>query len=288
MEMKNRIPDIVENDLLRRLPRITRAREFHLYAENGRRLVDLWQLGGKAVLGHKPPRAVSEMKNAAERGLFSPFPHFAENRFIKALAKLFMIQDNHKYNFYIYKNESSLEKALANADLHINDVCIWRPFSQKEYYSTLYMPILPWALSPVVLAIRMPHDNPISKEFERSYMISPDDIIPPVILTPATISIYDLIAAGENGGRPVFSKLEKMLASTGNWQKNGIYLTCSQEIRNDYVIVWQKFLEQGFLLPPSPEEPLILPGSLSPGEEAKLAGLFNQPRMSTMDGADPE
>jgi hypothetical protein len=35
------------------------------------------------------------------------------------------------------------------------------------------------------------------------------------------------------------------------------------------------FLEKGFLLPPSPHEPLILPGMLSQGEETKLANLLS-------------
>jgi hypothetical protein len=37
------------------------------------------------------------------------------------------------------------------------------------------------------------------------------------------------------------------------------------------------FLEAGVLLPPGREEPLILPGVLSAGEEAKLAALFAGP-----------
>jgi hypothetical protein len=36
-------------------------------------------------------------------------------------------------------------------------------------------------------------------------------------------------------------------------------------------------LEEGFLIPPAPAEPLILPGILSPGEEAKLAALLQLP-----------
>jgi hypothetical protein len=41
-----------------------------------------------------------------------------------------------------------------------------------------------------------------------------------------------------------------------------------------YAGIFRQFLEQGFLLPPSQDQPLILPGILSPGEEAKLAELL--------------
>jgi hypothetical protein len=34
-------------------------------------------------------------------------------------------------------------------------------------------------------------------------------------------------------------------------------------------------LEAGFLLPPDQEDPLILPGTMSPGEEAKLGELIS-------------
>jgi hypothetical protein len=38
--------------------------------------------------------------------------------------------------------------------------------------------------------------------------------------------------------------------------------------------LFSRFLENGFLIPPVPSHPLILPGILSPGEEAKLADLL--------------
>jgi hypothetical protein len=38
--------------------------------------------------------------------------------------------------------------------------------------------------------------------------------------------------------------------------------------------LFRHFLDNGFLLPPVPSQPLILPGVLSQGEEAKLAGVL--------------
>ncbi|MDR2784383.1 MAG: hypothetical protein LBB83_00550, partial [Treponema sp.] len=71
-------------DRLRLIPAIRRARGFRLYTADGRRIVDLWQYGGRAVLGHTPPAVLREMKNTAERGLFVPFPGPQERRFLKA------------------------------------------------------------------------------------------------------------------------------------------------------------------------------------------------------------
>ncbi|MCL2479656.1 MAG: hypothetical protein FWF22_09145, partial [Treponema sp.] len=99
-------------------------------------------------------------------------------------------------------------------------------------------------------------------------------LVSPVILAAAARAIYDLIAAGVQGNRPKFIKIEKALAAGTKWQRQDIYLTYKDGARADWIGLWKRFLERGFLLPPSPMEPLILPAMLSAGEEAKLADLL--------------
>lgn len=266
---------------LRLLSPVLRARDFHLYLEGGRRLVDLWQMGGKAVLGHKPSRTVSELKNAAERGLFAPLPHPAEQRFLKALARLFRREDN-RFSFRIYENDSSLLKSLENSGFIGEKITVWRPFDGKENFSSAFFkPILPWAFSPSVLAINL------SAGILTNEKIPQGDLLSPAILAPAARTVYDLLAAGEYGGRPRFPRIEKALASSA-WSRSGIYLTFNSAVSINWPDLWNRFLEQGFLLPPSPSEPLILPAILSQGEETKLAELLNEkdyPRISTTVGA---
>jgi hypothetical protein len=266
-------PDSSAMELLRLLPPVLRARDFYLYLE-GRRISDLWQIGGKAVLGHKPPQLIKELKNSAERGLFAPFPHHSEYRCSKALSKIFPSSDNgQKYNFRLYNSEKSLEKALQTAGLSGAEAepTIWRPFMENKITSLL-IPILPWAFSPIVLVL----DESLDKRF------APGDLLPPVILATGARAIYDLIAVGENGGRPEYNKINKALAKGSAWQRQGIYLyrkPANHEedsvAHNNWPDLWKHFLEQGFLLPPSPKEPLILPGIISPGEEAKLTSLLS-------------
>ena len=154
MEYSERDPierDPAERNLLRLLPRVLRARDFHLYLEGGKRLVDLWLQGGRAVLGHKPPMVLRELKNAAERGLFTPFPHPTEGRFIKALGEFFPGRI-----FRLYLDSGSLRRALETAGL-TESVSLWRPFLEADYKSSdnsrgdnspLLLPILPWPLGP--------------------------------------------------------------------------------------------------------------------------------------------
>jgi hypothetical protein len=103
-------------------------------------------------------------------------------------------------------------------------------------------------------------------------------MVSPVILAAAARGIYDLIATGSRGGRPVYPKINRLLYGGRSrepcpWYCRGIYLT-PLEAGSGWETLFRRFLEGGFLIPPSPREPLILPGILSPGEEAKLAALL--------------
>jgi hypothetical protein len=212
-------PDSSATELSRLLPPVLRARDFHLYLEGGQRLTDLWQIGGRAVLGHKPSQVIKELKNVAERGLFAPFPHHSETSFLKALAQLFPLSNNgQRYCFRLYNSEKALENALQKAgfngpELFLDPVfpaqennegqlSLWRPFLGIDIKQPLLVPVLPWALSPVVLVL----DESLDERFALG------DLLPPVILAAGARAIYDLIAAGDNGGRPKFHKIDKALA----------------------------------------------------------------------------
>ena len=255
-------------ELLRRLPPVLRGRDFRLYLDGGQRLTDLWQLGGRAILGHKPPGLLRELKNAAERGLFAPLPHPMEKRFFKALARLF---PQSQFSFRLYGSMASLEAALEKAGFP-GDGQTWRPFLEEasnKSKAPLFVPVLPWVFSPAALVLE--------KSLEDRF--PPGDLLSPVILGPATRSIYELIAAGKDGGRPPYPRIKKALSGAGcKWRAQGIYLFPSPQLQENWKQVWEYFLEEGFLLPPSPDEPLILPwripNILSQGEETKLANLI--------------
>ena len=109
-------------------------------------------------------------------------------------------------------------------------------------------------------------------------------------------TLYNLAAILEKSGNgvpgngvplPYYAKIEKVLKNDvrGKFQRRGIYLSWKQAENFDiptagmsnnaaYTALFKYFLENGFLIPPSPAEPLILPFEMSKGEEAKLAGLF--------------
>ena len=74
--------------LLRRLPRIRRARGYRLSALDGRRLLDMWQDGGRAILGHRGADVTTALKRALDRGVTEAFPSVQEHRLEQALRRL--------------------------------------------------------------------------------------------------------------------------------------------------------------------------------------------------------
>jgi len=248
-----------DRELLRLLPKVLRARDFHLYLEGGKRLTDLWLSGGKAVLGHKPPKVLGELKNAAERGLFAPLPHPMEKRFLKALTGIFPGR-----SFRLYTDSASMNLALEQAGFS-PPLALWRPFLEMASDAIFY-PVLPWPLGPEVLVL--------DKATEASF--PPGEIIPPVLLAPATRALHNLAAEIRKPNSRPYPKIEKALKEQKPlWRCKGIYLTLNGEMSKDeYSSLFRRFLKGGFLIPPSPAEPAILPASMSGGEESKLAELL--------------
>jgi hypothetical protein len=276
-------------ELLRLMPEIHRARGWRLYTKDGSRILDLWQYGGRALLGHAPPGLLRAFKNSAERGLFAPFPHFAEERLRKALAAL--LPDR---RFRFYSGEGALGAALAAAGLSgaagepggVREPALWRPFLEPPS-GPLFIPVLPFPFpgAPAVLALDPEADSALKL---------PAETVSPTALAAAARCVWDLIAASPGRGKPCFPKLDAVLsgdsAGSRNWRRRGIYLSYgpdsafggirdsgsggSQDPGGNYPALFRCFLDNGFLLPPSPSQPAILPGELSPGEEAKLAGLL--------------
>jgi hypothetical protein len=96
----------------------------------------------------------------------------------------------------------------------------------------------------------------------------PSDLLSPVVLAAAVRGVYDLLAAAPDRANPPFHK-------PGAWHRRGIYLWYTGAPDDaSYEALFRRFLDQGFLLPPTRNLPAILPGLLSPGEETRLAGLL--------------
>ena len=267
-----KFPDNDEFFLLRKIPDVHRARGFRLYLSNGKRLVDLWLNGGAAVLGHTPPDILRELKNTASRGLYAPFPHFSQGRYINALLKLLP-----GYSFRLYAAPpppliTLFEQGTAK---------LWRPFlDPKAPFSInengeLFILVVPgiqiWRGElPLGLCVVA------AKTEEFLSQLPPGDILPPVLLSVAARGVFDLLAALKRA-KPSLPRTYKILKNNETvWQKQGIYLTLKEKPSlQEWEALFFRFLEAGFLLPPVSVFPIILPGELSDGEDAKLANALS-------------
>jgi hypothetical protein len=262
------------------VPQVLRARDFRLYAAGAanasakssasRRLVDLWQNGGAAILGHTPPSLLRELKNTASRGLYAPFPHFLQERYLKALSRIFPGR-----NFRLYAAGPPQLEALAAG----GSAALWRPFADPAHPLAVQENAPP-VLIPVVPGIQLWRGGlpvglcllAIAPGFDAD--LPPGDFLPPVLLACAARGIHELIRAAPQRAKPAYPRIAKVLKNSP-WQRGGLYLSLRQEpSQEDWAALFRHFLEKGFLLPPVSYHPVILPGILSPGEEAMLAKLL--------------
>jgi len=258
-----------EFSLLKMVPTVLRARDFRLYTGKGR-LVDLWQNNGAAILGHTPPSLLKEIKNTASRGLYAPFPHFLEARYHKALSRVF---PDRAFRLFAAA-PPELETLVADGS-----AALWRPFADSA--SPLGVPESPPILIPVVPGIQAWRSGlplGLCVLAVKDAAAIGGDYLPPVLLAAATRGVYDLISVARARANPAYPRIAKALKNNEKqnfWQRNGIYLTPRQKpSQTEWETLFRRFLENGFLLPPLPSQPLILPGILSPGEETKLALLL--------------
>jgi hypothetical protein len=246
---------LMENNL-GLLPPVKRARGYRLYTESSR-FVDLYLDGGRAVLGHNAANVLRELKNAAERSLFAPYPSFYARRFEKALSLLFPGK-----SLAVYGSMEAVPSAIREA------AEIWRPYKGGGTENSSFLAILPHPLAPVVWAA-LPQDGCAVPEREIGCCGCPPRISP-VIMALATRAIYDVLHTPERG-HAVFRRVEAVLEGSA-WKREGIYVTRKEPVTDAaWARVFKRFLEAGFLVPPTQREPLVLPGELSSGEENALA-----------------
>jgi adenosylmethionine-8-amino-7-oxononanoate aminotransferase len=221
--------------------KVRRARDFFLYREDGRRLVDLWQCGGAALLGHKPPNVVRALKNTCEKGLFAPFPSSDEDRLVRALSGLF---PGRAFRFF------NTEEALRGYFAGVRTIPLFRPLLESDAIeppsdNAAFAFIIPFPLAPLVAVTPLEYGTEGNGE------------LAPAIAAASARALYDLAACEE----------------TRQHGQNGIYKR--QTLRGSaYSAFFSRALESGFLLPPNENAPIILPPVLSKGLERKLRELL--------------
>lgn len=256
------MPENVQNNL-RSLPLIRRARGYHLYDASGRRILDLYQDGGKAWLGHRPEGVSLQIKNTLSRGVYAPFPSSEEGKMLKAVRTLCKTLGAEVGEIAYYRCGSVHSAAAGSAqDIlknHTADFVLWRPG-------------LPWPSKASLVEIMIPLPGLDAGRIIVSPKIS-DKSLPQGDL-PSPLMAAALNRCLWSLNNHLIKTAESVLFLTGeDWKQRGPYCFW-QGNADDYNKLFQSALKEGLLLAPSSEEPCIIPQELSSGDLGLLKKIF--------------
>jgi hypothetical protein len=251
------------------MPIIVRARGYRLYDRTGQRYIDLYQNNGRALLGHRPPGISQAVKSTISRGLFAEYPSIYDGRLEKILKLMFTDYPA----FRVYANRERTFEALSMATGkrvkggHILDPAMtgtvdermmcWRPFlPEQQVKPDLLLPIFPFpgSFAPNVVCVR---DIETLKKMPASDMLSP-------FLIDALIKTISALIREMHSPLGYGSEFQRLI-DVLEWDRRGPYINTRLESAA-YIEVFKKALEQGVLLPPGENYPVIIPREFSEGE----------------------
>lgn len=263
-------------DLSPLVPIIKRARGYRLYDLNGNRILDLYQSGGAALLGHRGVNLTHHLKNVLSQGLLFELPSVYEKRLRRELRRRypafpssFVFADRLEALGFLSRHLGREVEWDRIADpvweergpAAFHRLCLPVPSFGADLPRAL-LPLLPYRIghAPVVVCVREPPREAESRPAAVSALL----------LTAVLRSLADL----ERFEQPPWYA-GGALEGIHGWRQRGPYVLPDFE-EAEYPAVFRRFLEGGCLLSPRYREPSILPGEASPGEWEKMIRLFRR------------
>ncbi len=273
--------DREQQDLLRLLPAIRRARLWRLYAEDGRRFLDLWMDGGRAILGSKGSGIGTVVKAAVDVGLSKPMPSVRERRLEKELLARYPLFSAARF----YRDDGRARAALERAfgDDAIYDparrgeagpsarAIVLRPFAEAlsepgskaggDFPAAFPLIPCPAPFAPAVLLFR---DN-------SSAELAGGDLVAPLYLAAASRALAEFATFSEAYNEEHWRRTDRRLS--GHFERRGPWLYALPGTAG-HAAFFRAALASGVLVSPDPELPCLVPGDFDDGELARLrAGL---------------
>jgi len=253
------------------VPRIKRARGYRLYSYDGRRLLDFWQAGGEAILGHRGAEVVTVAKRVLERGLLVGFPSPQEHRLRQALHRLLPELRDHRVVVFANDERMAAQLTVRGQQLRIvepvthvldpgkerggeDSALLWRPFLNEHFPASeldrwaAVVPVLPAGGLFAARAVMLPRESSVDVH---------SDSVPEPALAMMTAAAHALVSLPP---RPVVAL--HGFASMGPYL---VPVTRGPDDRS-YDEVFDRFLAAGVVLSPDPAVPSIMPAELSDGE----------------------
>ncbi|MBQ0050737.1 MAG: hypothetical protein KBT11_01580 [Treponema sp.] len=252
---------------------IKRARGCFLYTEKGIRLTDLYQEGGRAILGWGGKGAFTILKNVLERGITgSYFTDFSlsstkyKSQLSRALSQLFA-GDRTAYMF-----KSKNEALQAAIKISPDSTSIYRPWNPenidwRDVDCIIFTPALPWTDDIYILVVKdglvgVSDECKIPNvDFENANQLSAP------ICAAVTRSVFDLIKALQEREEKHWFIFDKIL--TKYWTRKGPYLF-PKISQDEYSAFVEHCLECELVISPEYNQPSIVPFGAALGAFRKL------------------
>lgn len=292
--------------LLSLLPAIRRCRGYRLYAENGRRFLDLWQDDGRGILGAKGTGIGTVVKAETDKGLGSPLPSVYERRLGKALAAAFP----HYAASRFYPDEASAARALvsfaaAAEPTNVGAASADAPGAMPDN-SNWYLYPEGLAFDPArrgasragsVALLERPYPEgldmdaaregfrvallrlPLARAFSPAVLLFRDEadaaccgraLVPPLELSAAVKAFAELAGHRKCYTEELWKRSDRRLGPLFERRGPRLWPRCSRE---DYPALFRAALERGVLLSPSWDLPSNLPADFDDGELKALTDI---------------
>lgn len=239
---------------------IQRARGCFLYTRKGIRLTDLYQEGGRAILGWGGGSAFSMFKNTMNRGLTGSFDTDYSYRTEKAVSEL--LNSKRKIFFY-YSKDQALKNALL---ISPSGTSFYKPWNlQNNLWQNVDVVVLeaplPWAEPIFVVAAKVD----LIRDVE--LILSKSERIPAALHSGITRSIYDLISAIKERQEKDWFLYDKIINKYFDRKGPYLYPKVPEEKYFDFV---SHCLDCQLIISPLYNVPSIVPFGADIGNFSKL------------------
>lgn len=239
----------LKKEIFSRYGAVTRARGCFLYTKKGVRLTDLYQAGGRAVLGWGGGDAFTKLKNVLNRGITGFFITEYDNQIEKAVSELLQSK---RHVIFTYRAPDF--------------VPLWEPWNENlpelseldKINAISIKPPLPWTDSLYLICVK--------DDFDDGKILGRIDLPSPIIAA-LTRSIYDLIGAIKEREEKNWFIYDQVLAKF--FERKGPYLYPKVPSGNydDFVLLC---LDNGIVINPDCNEHSIVPFGADRGVFTKL------------------
>lgn len=249
-------------EIFSRFGTVQRARGCFLYTKKGVRLTDLYQEGGRAVLGWGGS-VFTRFKNVLSRGITGSYITEYETQTTKAAETLL---GSPRTVLFFSSYDSALRAALSVSP---HGTCVYKPWNaaQTDISSqecVVIVPPLPWTQNLYIVAVR-PEAAEIASVAGRA--VPPSERIPAPLNAAVARSLFDLAAAVSVRSEKDWFLYDNLIAPY--WTRTGPYLF-PKVPEADYNAFVLHCLDCALVISPDYNTPSIVPFGADRGVFSKL------------------